>query len=104
MARGTDAARRHADLARIGLGIGDELGDRFGWNRWMDYHDLGKADDARDGRDVADKIEIELFVEGRIDRVCRSDQEKRVAIRGRTHDSLGADIAPSARPILDDKL
>src|SRR5215475_11128571 len=81
MARGTDAARRHGELARIGLGIDDELGDRIGWNRWIDHHDLGKADNARDGRDVADKIEIELFVERRIDRVCRSDEEERVAIR-----------------------
>src|SRR6266446_7090522 len=103
MARGTDAARRHADLARIGLGIGDELGDRLGWNRWIDHHDLGKADDARDGRDVADKIEIELFVERRIDRVCRSDQEERVAIRGRTHDRLGADIGTSTWPVLDNE-
>src|SRR5712671_3646074 len=100
MARGTDAARRHADLARIGLGIGAELGDRLGWNRWFDHHDLGKADDARDSRDVADEIEIELFVERRIDRVCRSDQEERVAIRGRTHDRLGADIGtcPCRKP------
>src|SRR5262245_37759817 len=104
MARGTDAARRHGELARIGLGIDDELGDRIGWNRWIDHHDLGKADNARDGRDVADKIEIELFVERRIDRVCRSDEEERVAIRGRTHDRLSADIGASSRPILDDKL
>src|SRR5215813_1833749 len=104
MARGTDAARRPADLARIGLGIGDEVGSRLGWNRWMHHDNLGKADDARDGRDVADKIEVELFVERRIDRVCRSDQEERVAIRGRTHDRLSADIGASSRPILDDKL
>ena len=33
---------------------------------------LGCADDARDRRDVADEIEIELVVERRVDRVRRS--------------------------------
>src|SRR5262245_15610328 len=66
MARGTDAARRHADLARIGLGIGDELGDRLGWNRWIDHHDFGHPDDARDRRDVAQEIEIEVAVKRRV--------------------------------------
>ena len=44
--RGPGAGRRHVDLARIGLGIGDELGNRFGRKRWMDHHDVGLADDA----------------------------------------------------------
>ena len=35
MGRGPDAGRRHVDLARIGLGIGDELGNRLGRNRWI---------------------------------------------------------------------
>ena len=30
-----DAGRRHVDLARIGLGVGDELGNRLGRNRWI---------------------------------------------------------------------
>jgi hypothetical protein len=30
MAGSSDAGRGHADLARIGLGIGDELGNRLG--------------------------------------------------------------------------
>ena len=65
---------------------------------------IGIADDARDRRDVADEIEIELVVERRVDRVRRADQEERVAIRGRTHDRLGGDIAAGARPVLDDEL
>ena len=66
---GADAGRRHVDLARIGLGIGDELGNGLGRNRWIHHHDIGHADDARDRRDVADEIEIELVVERRVDRV-----------------------------------
>ena len=72
MGRGPVAGRRHVDLAGIGLGIGDELGNRLGRNRWIDHHDIGHADDARDRRDVADEIEIELVVERRVDRVRRS--------------------------------
>src|SRR6516165_11779050 len=73
MARGTDAARRHADFARIGLGIVDELGNRRGWNRWIDHHDIRGAANARDRRYVADEIEIELIVERRVHRVRQPD-------------------------------
>ena len=97
-------ADRHVDLARIGLGIGDELGNRLGRNRWIDHHDVGEAEDASDRRDVADKIEIELVVERRVDRVRRTDQKERIAIRRRAHDRLGADIAAGARPVLDNEL
>ena len=97
------AARRHIDLARIGLGVGDELGNRLGRNRWIHLHDVGHAHDARDRRDVAKKIEIELVIERRVDRVHRADHEERIAVRRRLHDRLGADIAASARPVLNDE-
>ncbi len=69
----------------------------------MYHHDQGTADQARDRCDVANEIEIELVVECRIDRVRRTDQEQRVAVRRRTHDRLGGDIAAGARPVLDDE-
>ena len=54
----------------------------------------GPAIDACDRRDVADEIEIELVVERRIDRVRSIPHRlKRVAVRGRSHDRLGGDIA-----------
>ena len=81
------------ELARIGLGIGDELGNRFGRNRWMDHHHVGKAEDASDRRDVAEKNEIELVEECRVDRVRRTDQKERIAIRRRAHGRFSADIA-----------
>ena len=62
----------------------------------MDLDDLGHSDNARDGRDVADEIEVELVVERLIDRICRSDPKERVAVCRRAHDGLGGDIA--ARP------
>ena len=39
MGRATDTAVRHVDLARIGLRIGDKLGDRFGWKQRIYQHD-----------------------------------------------------------------
>ena len=67
------------------------------------HQDVGKADEARNRRHVADEIEAELFVERRVDRVRRSDQEKRVAVRRRPHDRLGGDVRARARPAFDDK-
>ena len=63
----------------------------------------GTSDDARDRRDVADEIEIELVVERRVDRVRERRQEERVAVGRRTHDRLGANIVAGARPVLDDE-
>src|SRR5262249_54914784 len=88
--------RRHVEFARIGLGIGDELGNGRHRNGGIDFDDLGHADNARDGRDIADEIEVELVVERRIDRIRRSDPKERVAVGWRMHDRLGGDIA--ARP------
>ena len=36
------ASRRHVELAGIGLGIGDELGNGLGRNRWIHLHDIGR--------------------------------------------------------------
>src|SRR5262245_3050342 len=74
MGWGPGTARRHMDLARICLGIGDELGNRLGRNRRVHHHDGGISDDARDGRNVADEIVVELVVQCRVDRV-----EKRIS-------------------------
>src|SRR4051794_7848829 len=40
--------RRHVDLARIGLGISDELRNRRSGNRRIDLHDEGGANNASD--------------------------------------------------------
>src|SRR6516165_11997478 len=96
-------ARRHGEPAGIGLGISDELGNRFGRNRRIYYHDEGVADDAGDWRDVAEKHEIELVVERRVDRVRGTYHEERVAVRWRIHDRFGGNIAGSTWPALDDE-
>src|SRR5262245_60992992 len=104
MVSGTDAGRRHVDLAGIGLGVGNELGNRS--DRHPEEHLYGKrlASNARNRRDVADEIEIELVVEGGVDRVHESGHEERISVGGRVHDHLGADIAGSSWSVLDDEL
>ena len=59
----------------------------------MDLYGKRVSSNARDRRDVADEIEIELVVEGGVDRVHSDASEKRIAVGGRTYNGLGADIA-----------
>src|SRR5262245_45052389 len=98
-----DASIRHIDLARILLGIGNELGNRLSRKGWLHHHHISCAHHARDRCDVADKIEIEVVVEYRVDCVRRADLEERIAVRKRSHDEFGADIAGGARPVVDDE-
>src|SRR6516165_8370682 len=100
----TVTVRRHANLARISLGVGDELGNRLHWYRWMDLHDKRRTGDAGDRSNIADEIEIKLVVERRVDRVAGEDQKERIAVRLRPHDRLRADIAARARSIVDYEL
>src|SRR6516162_3574679 len=99
----TVSVRCHADLARISLSIGDELRNGLYRHRGMDLYGKRVSSNARDRRDVADEIEIELVVEGGVDRVHSDASEKRIAGGGRTYNGLGADIAGSTRPVLDDE-
>ena len=101
--RGPVAGRCHVELAGIGLGIGDQLGDGLDRQRGMHHHDVGEANDARDRLHLLDEIEIELVVERGVDRVRRSDQQQRVAVRRGPQHLLGGDIGAAARPVLDDE-
>src|SRR6266516_5272558 len=103
MGWGSVTGRRHVDLARIGIRIGDELGNSFGRNRWMHHYDVRLPANACDRRDIADEIETKLVIERGVDGVPTADQEKRVSVGGRTHDRLGADIAAGARPVLNNE-
>jgi len=104
MDRCSGTAGCHIDPARIGLGVGDELGDCPRRNRGVDLHDEGDADDGSDGRDIVDEIEAEIFIKRRIDRIARRDLQERVSVRRRSQSRLGADIARSASAVLDDEL
>src|SRR6516165_2457445 len=56
------------------------------------------------GSDIANEVEIELFIECRINRVRRNGQEKRISVRWRAHYCFGSDVAASTRSVLDNEL
>src|SRR6266478_5578234 len=51
-----------------------------------------------------EEIEVKFLIERRVNGVCRVGQKERIAVRGRTHDRLCADIGGGARPVLADEL
>ena len=68
-----------------------------------------QQDDARhpnkpaDCTNVVDEIEIELIEYRSVDGVRGANQQQRVAVGRRIHHGLGPDIAPAARPVVDDE-
>src|SRR6266516_553315 len=50
------------------------------------------------------EIEIEFVVKGRVDCVRWTHHEQHIAVSGRAHDGLGADVAAGARAIFNDEL
>src|SRR5271154_910360 len=97
------ARRRIIDLARMSLGIGDELGNRLGRKRWINLKDFRHADEACNRCDVADEIEVELFIKRRVDRGRRSEEEERVTARGRMHPRVCANIGTGSWLVFNDK-
>jgi len=84
MIHAAGAAERHFELARVGLGIGDEFGNGLDRQRWIDHGDERHAHQSANRRNVPNEVETEIFIEGRVYGVRRSDKIERVAVRGRT--------------------
>src|SRR5262249_24966048 len=63
MVSGTDAGRRHVDLAGIGLGVGNELGNRLDRHRWIRLHNKGLAMRACDRGASPDQMEFTLLLD-----------------------------------------
>src|SRR5262249_6081926 len=103
MAGSSDAGRSQIELARIGLGVGDELGDRLARKRRTHHKDRRLGEDGGDRRNAANEIEVELLVERCIDGARGARQEKCVAVGWGTPDRLGADIGPATGPVVDYK-
>jgi hypothetical protein len=98
------AVRGHVDLARIGLGIGDQLGDGLRRERRRHDHDERRRADIADRRDIADEVEAEIGVQQVAERVRRRDLEQRVAVRRGADHRFGRDIGAGAGLVLDDEL
>jgi hypothetical protein len=67
----------------------------------MHDHYARYTDNAGDRSNIASKIEIELIVQRRVDRVVTPGYEQCIAVRRCAHDRLGADIAAGSRSVLD---
>ena len=104
MLRTADAGRGHVQLAGIGFGIGDELGNGFRRYRGVDLHDQRNALDPPDRRDVADKVEAELLIERDVDCILRVHQQQRVAVGRHAGHGFGCDVARGTRSDLDKEL
>jgi hypothetical protein len=99
-----DPWRRHVDLARIALGIGDEFGNCFGRHGWIHHHHRGNAKNAGNRLDVALKVEVQRVVKRRVDRVGLGDPQQRVAVGGCVHDRVGGHIGACSSAVFDDEL
>ena len=91
----------HVDPARLGLGVCNKLGDGRDRKLPAHHHDARCERNARDRDNIADEIEIELFIERCIDDCGRDDEEERVSVGRRAYGHFGTDIGTRARTVLD---
>ena len=67
--------RGHADLARIGLGVGDRLGDGLGRHRRVRDQHHGIVDQPGDRRDVALQVEPLVLRQDAVDEGGRAEEQ-----------------------------
>jgi hypothetical protein len=96
--------RSHVDLAGVGLAVGDEFAHGLGRELGGGLHHIRHPRDAGDGRDVAQEVERQTLVKGRIDAIGGVDQQDRVAVGRGVHHHLGADVVAGAGPVVDHEL
>src|SRR5689334_24198486 len=101
MLRAADAARSHVELAGMRLEIIDELGKRFDRHGRMDDENPGALVHAGDGDEVAQDVELEVFVEGGVPGIDRGYVEQGIAVGPGADDVFGGNIARRAGSILD---
>ena len=66
---GPGAERSGVDLAGVGFGVGDKLGDGLDRHGWVHLHDERQFDERGDRREVAQEVERQRRMEARVDRV-----------------------------------
>ena len=100
--RGAETLRAPADLARIGLGVGHDLGHRFHRQVRVNRDDQRRLDQLADRRKHLDRIVADVGVHRRAggQRSARRHQE-RVAIGIGGRDELAADAAAGAAAVFD---
>jgi hypothetical protein len=91
-------------LPRLRLGERDEFPDVLHRQRGMHHQHGGGAAELADHGEVLDRIEGNLLVERRIDRMRRGRDHHRVAVGCRAGNEFGADHGRAARAVFDDDL
>ncbi len=90
-------AEAEVELARIGLGIGDELGERLGRHVGRDHQHQAAARDRRDRHEVLQRIVGQRLVDQRRDEMRRAvGDEQSIAIRLGAHHGFHADGGAAA--------
>jgi len=74
------SARPEIDLARVSLGIADELRDGLGRDGRMRRHYVRQHHHSANRGAVADEVERQLLVEGGIDDIVGGGETDRVAV------------------------
>ena len=91
------------ELARIGLGVVDQVLDRLDLGELLLHHqDVRQARNLRDRDEVLLRIEGELGVEVLVDRDLRRHHEQGRAVGRALGDAVHADVGGRARDVLDD--
>lgn len=102
MLRGADADRAVVQLARMTLGIIDQLGQGFWRQLRIDHDHIGHGREQPDRREILQRIVGQLLVE-RLVRGQRAGgaHQQGVAVRGGVRGRRGADIAAGAGAVVD---
>ncbi len=100
--RRADAGRAVGELAGIGLGVGDQVGDRLHRQVVVDQEDRGHRERRRDRRQVLQRIERQRLQAGQDGDGGIARPHQRVAVGGGLGDLVGADGARIAGDVLDD--
>ncbi len=96
------ARRCVVDLAGASLCPGDELLQRRRRHGRVHHDHARLAPDQRNRREIVDRLERQLRVERRADRVRLRGEKQRVPVRRGFRNDVGADRRARARPVLDD--
>ena len=100
-----DAGRGIGELARIGLGVGDQLLDVFRRHRRMHHQHQRAGADQADRLEILARVVADIAVERRIDRQRPGAAEhQRVAVRRGLGDRARRDRAARAAAVLDHDL
>jgi hypothetical protein len=99
-----DAGRTEADPPWVGLCVADELGNILGRECRVDHQHERHGHEPGDRRNVTCERKGEPAIQGRVDRVDRSNEQYRVSVGRRTDDRLRGQVRAGARFVLNDDL